>query len=82
MDFIKSLKTLYPVGTVEKIQKFKRNFSIVDMENRNTFSKYVFNLHNHINTMLGKNILTYEEGERDMKILDLGVPKAKECEEV
>ena len=37
-------------------------FSIRDMANRETFSKFVFNLHSHINTMLGKkNVLTYEE---------------------
>ena len=32
------------------------------MRNRETFSNYVFNLHNHINEMLGKkNVLTFEE---------------------
>ena len=32
------------------------------MKSRDTFSKYIFNLHNHINTMLGiKNTLSYEE---------------------
>tara|TARA_Y100001935_G_C16882186_1_gene303054 strand:+ start:12 stop:419 length:408 start_codon:yes stop_codon:yes gene_type:complete len=37
-------------------------FSIKCMKNRDTFSNYVFNLHNHINEMLGKrNALTYDE---------------------
>ena len=65
MDFIKSLKNTLPCRYCREnlTRNLKEtNFSIVDMENRNTFSKYVFNLHNHINTMLGKkNILTYEE---------------------
>ena len=32
------------------------------MKNRETFSRYIFDLHNHINTMLGKkNTISYQE---------------------
>jgi len=65
MKFIKSLKNVLPCKYCR--QNLTRNlketgFSIRDMENRETFSKFVFNLHNHINTMLNKkNVLTYDE---------------------
>ena len=44
-------------------KNFKR-FPLIDkiFENRNNFSRYIFNLHEHINKMLGKNSgLTYCE---------------------
>ena len=64
MEFIKSLQFTLPCkycrnnlsGNLKKT-----NFSIQKMKNRETFSKYIFELHNHINTMLGKkNTLTYD----------------------
>lgn len=65
MDFVKSLKSVLPCRYCREnlTRNLKEtNFDISDMESRDTFSKYMFNLHNHINTMLGKkNILTYEE---------------------
>jgi hypothetical protein len=65
MDFVKSLKSVLPCRYCREnlTRNLKEtNFNISDMESRDTFSKYMFNLHNHINTMLGKkNILTYEE---------------------
>jgi len=46
---------------------FKQNLKVLPitkkvMENRNTFSKYIYDLHNLVNKMLGKSTyLTYEE---------------------
>lgn len=65
MNFIHSLKFTLPCKYCRI--NLKRNlketgFSIKCMENRETFSTFIFNLHNHINEMLGKkNVLTYEE---------------------
>ena len=65
MKFIKSLKVTLPCRYCR--ENLSRNlketgFSIKDMRNRETFSKYMYNLHNHINEMLGKtNSLTYGE---------------------
>lgn len=65
MDYIKSLEFILPCRYCRENLKRnlkETNFTMSDMKSRDTFSKYVFNLHNHINTMLGKkNILTYEE---------------------
>ena len=65
MNFIKSLKDILPCRYCREnlTRNLKEtNFSISDMKNRDTFSRYVFDLHNHINIMLGKkNILTYQE---------------------
>ena len=65
MNFIHSLKFILPCKYCR--DNMKRNlketgFSKKCMKNRESFSNYVFNLHNHINEMLGKkNGLTYDE---------------------
>ena len=65
MNFIHSLKFILPCKYCRI--NLKRNlketgFSIKCMKNRETFSMFIFNLHNHINEMLGKrNVLTYDE---------------------
>lgn len=65
MNFLHSLKFTLPCKYCRL--NLKRNlketgFSIKCMKNRETFSNYVYNLHNHINEMLGKkNVLTFEE---------------------
>lgn len=65
MNFIHSLKFILPCKYCR--MNLSRNlkethFSLKDMKSRDTFSKYVFNLHNHINKMLGKkNTLSYQE---------------------
>ena len=65
MNFIKSLKYTLPCRYCrENLSRNLRetNFTIQDMDSRDSFSRFVFNLHNHINTMLGKkNSLQYEE---------------------
>ena len=64
-NFILSLKNVLPCGKCRA--NLKENFKklplrMADMENRETFSKYLFNLHELINTMLNKKSdLTYEE---------------------
>lgn len=65
MNYIHSLKFTLPCKYCRL--NLNRNlketgFTIKCMKNRDTFSNYVFNLHNHINEMLGKkNVLTYTE---------------------
>lgn len=65
MSFIKSLRFILPCRYCR--ENLSRNlketgFSIKDMKNRNTFSRFVFRLHNHINKMLGKkNSIKYNE---------------------
>ena len=65
MDYIKSLEYILPCRYCRENLKRnlkETNFTMSDMKSRDTFSKFIFNLHNHINTMLGKkNILTYQE---------------------
>ena len=65
MDYVKSLKHILPCRYCREnlTRNLKEtNFSMSDMRSRESFSKYVFSLHNHINTMLGKkNVLTYDE---------------------
>ena len=64
-SYILSLKNVLPCGKCRA--NLKENFKklplrMADMENRETFSRYIFNLHELINTMLGKSSgLTYEE---------------------
>ena len=64
-SFVLSLKHVLPCGKCRA--NLKENFKklplrMADMENRETFSRYIFNLHELINTMLGKSSgLTYEE---------------------
>jgi hypothetical protein len=64
-SYILSLKNVLPCGKCRA--NLKENFKklplrMADMENRETFSRYIFNLLELINTMLGKSSgLTYEE---------------------
>jgi len=64
MNFIKNLKYVLPCGKCRKnlIKNLKKlPLNISDMESRETFSKYVYNLHEIINEMLcKKSNLTYE----------------------
>jgi len=63
-NFVLSLRHVLPCGKCRT--NLRNNFKILplhkkNMKNRNTFSKYVFDLHELINTMLGKTSgLTYE----------------------
>ena len=65
INFIHSLKFTLPCKYCRL--NLKRNlketgFSMKCMQNRDTFSNYIYNLHNHINEMLGKkNVLTYDK---------------------
>lgn len=57
MQFIKSLKHVLPckycrINLLENFKKVPLRYS--DMKNRDSFSRYVYKLHEHINTMLGK----------------------------
>jgi len=65
MNFIKNLKYVLPCGKCRKnlTKNFKKlPLNISDMESRETFSKYVYNLHEIINEMLcKKSNLTYED---------------------
>jgi hypothetical protein len=64
MDFIYSLRSVLPCGKCRK--NLKNNFKKLplrmdDMKSRDTFSKYIFELHEVINQMLNKKSgLTYE----------------------
>jgi len=64
-DFILSLKYVLPCGKCRKnlVRNFKKlPITMKDMENRETFSKYVYNLHELINKMLcKKSHLSYED---------------------
>lgn len=56
-DFILSLKYILPCGKCREnlIKNFKKHpLTYKHMENRYTFSKYVYTLHEVVNTMLGK----------------------------
>lgn len=63
-DFVLSLRHVLPCGKCRA--NLRNNFKILPlykkhMKNRGTFSKYIFDLHELINTMLGKKSgLTYE----------------------
>jgi hypothetical protein len=63
-DFILSLVNVLPCGKCRKnlVKNFKKlPLKMEDMESRETFSKYVFNLHEVVNNMLGKKSgLTYD----------------------
>jgi hypothetical protein len=65
MNFIKSMKYILPCGKCRKnlVNNFKKlPITISQMQNRETFSKYIYDLHEVINTMLGKKSgLTYEK---------------------
>lgn len=65
MNFVKSLENILPCKycrlNLKKNLK-NTNFSMNKMKNRQTFSRYMYDLHNHINTMLGKkNTISFEE---------------------
>ncbi len=63
-DFILSLQNILPCGKCRN--NLKKNFSVFPLkyehlENRETFSRYVFELHELVNKMLGKTSgLSYE----------------------
>ena len=65
MNFIKNLKYILPCGKCREnlVKNFKKlPLKISDMNSRETFSKYIYNLHELINKMLcKKSNLTYEE---------------------
>ena len=59
MNFIKSLRITLPCRYCrENLNKNLKatHFNLQKMKNRETFSRYVYDLHNHINTMLAKKI--------------------------
>ena len=64
MDYIKSLQNILPCGKCRK--NLAKNFKRLPLEDRNmasreTFSRYIFDLHEIINEMLGKKSgLTYD----------------------
>lgn len=64
MNFIKNLKYVLPCGKCRNnlVKNFKKlPLNISHMKSRETFSKYVYNLHEIINNMLcKKSNLTYE----------------------
>jgi hypothetical protein len=65
MDFILNLQYVLPCGKCREnlLKNFKELPLTMDsMKNRETFSRYIYNLHNNINKMLNKNVnITYEE---------------------
>lgn len=64
-DFIYSLQYILPCGKCRAnlTKNFKKHpLTMKHMENRQTFSKYIYELHEVVNTMLGKKSqLSYEE---------------------
>jgi hypothetical protein len=64
-NYVLSLRNVLPCGKCRA--NLKENFKklplrMADMKNRDTFSRYIFSLHELINTMLNKKSnLTYEE---------------------
>jgi hypothetical protein len=65
MSFVKMLVHVLPCGACRKNLKANLKalpLTMAEMESRDTFSRYVYRLHEHVNTMLGKKSgLTYEE---------------------
>jgi hypothetical protein len=65
MDFVLNFQYVLPCGKCRKnlIKNFKKlPLTMDDMESRNTFSKYVYNLHEAVNKMLHKTSnLTYKQ---------------------
>ena len=58
MNFIKSLQYVLPCRYCR--DNLKKNFTVIKfnksvMKNRNTFSRWLYKLHNHINKMLGND---------------------------
>jgi hypothetical protein len=64
-SFIMNLKNVLPCGKCRKnLKKNMKKLPLTnkDMESRNTFSKYIYDLHEVINTMLGKKSgLSYDD---------------------
>jgi hypothetical protein len=64
-NFILNLKNILPCGKCRKnlVKNFKKKpITYNDMENRNSFSKYIYDFHEIINTMLHKKSnLSYEQ---------------------
>jgi hypothetical protein len=64
-NYIKSLEHILPCRYCRenfKKNMKKTNFSMKKMKDRTTFSKYIFDLHNHINNMLHKkSSISYEQ---------------------
>jgi hypothetical protein len=64
-NFILNLKNVLPCKTCR--ENLTKNFkqlplTMKDMENRDTFSNYIYNLHNVINKMLHKNVnISYDD---------------------
>jgi len=64
-NFILNLQNVLPCKTCR--ENLTKNFkqlplTMNDMENRDTFSRYVYNLHNVINKMLHKNVnISYDD---------------------
>ena len=63
-DFVLNLQNVLPCGKCRKnlVKNFKKlPLTLDNMESRKTFSKYIFDLHEVVNKMLGKKSgLTYE----------------------
>lgn len=65
MEFIKSLQNILPckycrINLKKNMEKFP--ITLEKMQNRETFSRYVYELHEHVNSMLGKKSgLSYED---------------------
>jgi len=63
-DFVLNLQNVLPCGKCRKnlVKNFKKlPLTMENMESRKTFSKYIFDLHEVVNKMLGKKSgLTYE----------------------
>lgn len=64
-DYINTLQHVLPCRSCREniIHNLKTaNFSIAVMKNRDTFSRFVYKLHNIVNVMLGRKVyLTYEQ---------------------
>ena len=69
IDFILNLQNILPCEScrqhvMQNLRKMK--FGIEHMKNRDTFSKFVYDLHNEVNKMLGKDkYLTYQEVKKE-----------------
>ena len=69
IDYILSLQYILPCEAcrqhvMQNLRKMK--FGIHHMKNRDTFSKFVYDLHNEVNKMLGKPVYkTYAEVKKD-----------------
>ena len=65
MNFIKSLVHVLPCKycRINLVNNFKNiPLRLIDMKDRNSFSKYIYKLHEHVNKMLGKKSgLTYND---------------------